>query len=230
MHFRKPSEAKHHEDKAASSDMARRSVSLGTPGPTPFPPPKTATDISLPDSLGDFSSGISWDIPHLNDLDVRGSDFSEQGARSSALNQPPPSGTEGTGQAVKTDDEPLSNAIDIILARSRVYAPARRNEAQPWWTTRSAESTLAAERARRNLQDHLPPDGTELYFIYPKDGCSTQQTRSIDKHLEDSVDAYAMHRSNLFEGVLFWRAFLTASQLELIRAMPEVGKPSNEVP
>ncbi|KAK8129016.1 hypothetical protein PG984_010124 [Apiospora sp. TS-2023a] len=252
MHFRKPSEPKHQDDnKSIKSDMAsRRSVSLGSPAPTQFSHSRPATQITLPDSLGGISEGISWDIPHLGDLDLSGPLLSEkpepvvQTRSPSPPRQPsqPPSrpatqqsrrGQEQTpprdaaqpDAATERDGgaQPLSSAIDIILARSRVYAPSPRNE-QPWWTTRTAESAAAAERARSKLQDQAPPPGTELYLIYPVDGCDARQTRSVDKHLEGSVEAYAMQRSNLFEGVLFWRAFLTTSQMELIRAMPEVGK------
>ncbi|KAK8010062.1 hypothetical protein PG990_009027 [Apiospora arundinis] len=225
MHFRKPSEQKqHHEDKTpTSSDMARESLSLGNGGPTLGERPTTAISISLPESLGDFSSGFSWDIPHLSDLDVRKASLSEQagsGVRSSAVAaapiQPPPSVPEEKGQAPvapapapapaqtpRREAEPLSNAINIILARSRAYEPLRKKNEQPWWTTRSEESAAKAERARSNMQDQLPPAGTELYFIYPRDGCKSQDTRAIDRHLEDSIEAYAMHRSNHFEGFYF---------------------------
>lgn len=253
MHFRKPSEPKHQDDnKSIKSDMAsRRSVSLGSPAPTQFSHSRPATQITLPDSLGGISEGITWDIPHLGDLDLSGPLLSEkhepvmQTRSPSPPRQPsqPPSrpatqqGGGGGGaqeqqtqahdatqsEATTSDGAPLSSAIDIILARSRVYAPNPRNE-QPWWTTRTSESAAAAERARAKLQDdHSAPPGTELYLIYPVDGCDARQTRSVDKHLEGSVEAYAMQRSNLFEGVLFWRALLTTSQMELIRAMPEVS-------
>ncbi|KAK8081146.1 hypothetical protein PG997_008964 [Apiospora hydei] len=220
--------------------MSRRSVSLGNPAPTEFAPSKPVMKMTLPDSLGDISSGISWDIPHLGEIDMSAASMpAEQVPRSSELSQPasppPPPSSEPIPEEqeqeqrpaspAKRDDAPLSSAIDIILARSRMYAPATRAEHQPpWWTTRSEESAAAAEAARARLQDRQPPAGTELYLIYPADSCNAQQTRCVDKHLEDSVDAYAMQRSNLFEGVLFWRAFLTPSQLELIKAMQEVLK------
>ncbi|KAK7926559.1 hypothetical protein PG985_003557 [Apiospora marii] len=257
MHFRKPSEAKHQDDSKSIRSMAsRRSVSLGSPAPTQFSHSKPATQITLPDSLGGISEGISWDIPHLGDLDLSGPLLSEkpepepvvQARSPSPPRQPsqpasrpatqkgsaqeptqgedaaqPAADATSTTSAEKDGAAPLSSAIDIILARSRVYAPSPRTE-QPWWTTRTAESAAAAERARGKLQDQQAPAGTELYLIYPVDGCDGRQTRSIDKHLEGSVEAYAMQRSNLFEGVLFWRAFLTTSQMELIRAMPEVVK------
>ncbi|KAK6827404.1 hypothetical protein PG987_010745 [Apiospora arundinis] len=217
--------------------MARESLSLGNGGPTLGERPTTAISISLPESLGDFSSGFSWDIPHLNDLDVRKASLSEQagsGVRSSAAaaapSQPPSSVPEEKDEAPaaaavatpRREAEPLSNAINIILARSRAYEPLRKKNEQPWWTTRSEESAAKAEKARSNMQDQLPPAGTELYFIYPRDGCKSQDTRAIDRHLEDSVEAYAMHRSNHFEGVLFWRAFLAQSQADLINDMLEV--------
>ncbi|KAK8052264.1 hypothetical protein PG993_003649 [Apiospora rasikravindrae] len=184
--------------------MSRRSVSLGNPAPTEFAPSKPVTNITLPDSLGDISSGISWDIPHLGEIDMSAASLpAEQVPRTSELSPSLPSVSEGADQAeVKRDEKPLSDAIDIILARSRVYAPSRRNEPEPWWTTRSEESISAAERARSKLQDHQPPAGMELYLVYPVDSCNAQQTRSIDKHLQDSVEAYAMQRSNLFEGGL----------------------------
>ncbi|KAK7955679.1 uncharacterized protein PG986_004901 [Apiospora aurea] len=233
MHFRKSSAQ---DDKA--SIMSRRSVSLGNPAPTEFAPSKPVMKMTLPDSLGDISSGISWDIPHLGEIDMSAASMpAEQVPRSSELSQPasppPPPSSEPIPEEpdqrpaspAKRDDAPLSSAIDIILARSRMYAPATRAEHQPpWWMTRSEESAAAAEAARARLQDRPPPAGTELYLVYPVDSCNAQQTRCIDKHLEDSVDAYAMQRSNLFDGVLFWRAFLTPSQLELIKAMQEVLK------
>ncbi|KAK8119717.1 uncharacterized protein PG998_004343 [Apiospora kogelbergensis] len=218
----------------------RESLSLGGAGPTLGSRPTTAISISLPESLGDFSSGFSWDIPHLNDLDIRKSNLSEQAggaARSSgALNQPPPPTSEREEKDQPTaaataspppsrrDEQPLSNAINIILARSRAYEPLRKKNEEPWWATRSEEEVARAEKARSNMQDQVQPEGAELYFIYPWDTGNSQQTHSIEKHLEGAISAYAMQRSNLFEGVLFWRAYLTKPEMETIQNLKEVYK------